>query len=258
MANHASSDQFSTPTSRDEVHEISPPPPCPMALVRACLGPPSELSTWFSDAPADKSPEVLAVAAGVSLFLALAEHDLCLFGGIMMPDDASFTTKITVHSGATALARFCCVALLDTGSARTFIRRDILDSMLSGGGASIACERKCAPRSWSGLGESAPPQTLTSVRLSVHLFRADEPTCPLAVWACMEPPSVIQHAVLLGRDSSMRLYNRFYPSPPLRPSDHRIFGELELTHHAPAGMRAYAICAIDPDASGKGFSTMAP
>ena len=210
----------------------------------------------FSDAPADHSLDVLAVAPGVDL--ALLEHGPCLIGGISTLDDTSFTTKIAVHNGPNALTSFCCVALLDTGSARTFIRRDILDSMLSGGGASIACERKCAPRSWSGLGESAPPQTLTSVRLSVHLFRADEPTCPLAVWACMEPPSVIQHAVLLGRDSSMRLYNRFYPSPPLRPSDHRIFGELELTHHAPAGMRAYAICAIDPDASGKGFSTMAP
>ena len=184
LANHASSDQFSTPTSRDEVHEISPPPPCPMALVRACLGPPSELSTWFSDAPADKSPEVLAVAAGVSLFLALAEHDLCLFGGIMMPDDASFTTKITVHSGATALARFCCVALLDTGSPQTFIRRDMLDSIFLVGGASISCKQKYAPLFWGGFGESAPLQTPTIVRLSVQLIRGDEPTCSLEVWAC--------------------------------------------------------------------------
>ena len=37
---------------------------------------------------------------------------------------------------------------------------------------------------------------------------------------------------------------------PPRPSDHRIFGELELSHHAPAGVRAYA---VNPVASGEGF-----
>ena len=60
----------------------------------------------------------------------------------------------------------------------------------------------------------------------------------------------MQHAALLGRDSWMRLNNRSYRSLPPRPSDHRIFGELELSHHAPAGMRAYA---ITPVASGGGF-----
>ena len=118
------------------------------------------------------------------------------------------------------------------------------------GAASVACERRCARRSWGGLGESAPLQTSTSIRLSAQFFRADEPTCSLAVWACVVPPSVMQHAVLLGRDSWMRFNNRTYRVLPPRPSDHRIFGELELSHHAPAGVQAYA---VNPVASSGGF-----
>ena len=108
-----------------------------------------------------------------------------------------------------------CAALLDTGSPQTLIRRDVLDTMLSVGTASITRGRKCVPRSWGDFGESAPLQTSTSVRLSVHLFRADKPTCSLAVWACVVPPSVMQHAVLLGRDSWMRFKSRSYRSLPL-------------------------------------------
>ena len=66
----------------------------------------------------------------------------------------------------------------------------------------------------------------------------------------MVSPSVMKHAVLLGRDSWMRFGCRTYRSLPPRPSDHRVFGELELSHHAPAGVRAYA---VNPDASGGGF-----
>ena len=114
------------------------------------------------------------------------------------------------------------MALLDNGSPQTFIRPNVLDRMLSVGAASVACERKCAPRSWGGFGESTPLQTSTSVRLRVQFFRADEPTCSLAVWDCVIPPSVMQHAVLRGRDSWMRLNNRSYRSPLPLPSDHRI------------------------------------
>ena len=44
----------------------------------------------------------------------------------------------------------------------------------------------------------------TSVLLRVQFFRVGQPTSSLAVWACVVPPSVMQHAVLLGRDSWMR------------------------------------------------------
>ena len=87
------------------------------------------------------------------------------------------------------------------GYPQTFIRRDEFDRMLLVGAASAACERPCNHRSWGGIGESAPLQTSTSIRLSVQFFRDNEPTCSLEVWACVVPPSVMQHAVLLGRDS---------------------------------------------------------
>ena len=111
-----------------------------------------KVSTCFSDAPADSSPEVLAVTPGVDPSLALPEHGPCLFGGIITLDDASFTTKVAVHSGANTLAPCGCVALLDTGSPQTFVRHDVLDRMLSVGAAFVACERRCAPRSWGGFG----------------------------------------------------------------------------------------------------------
>ena len=59
----------------------------------------------------------------------------------------------------------------------------------------------------------------------------------------------MQHAVLLGHDSWMRFNNGSYCCLPPRPSDHRIFGELDLSHHVPAGARTYA---INPVVSGGG------
>ena len=100
------------------------------------------------------------------------------------------------------------------------------------------------------LGESVPLKTSTSVCLSVQVFRENETTGSLAVWACVVPPSVMQHAVLLGRDSWMRFNSRSYRFLPPRPSDQRVSGELELVHHTPTGMSVYA---IDPAASDDGF-----
>ena len=81
-------------------------------------------------------------------------------------------------------------------------------------------------------------------------FRDNEPTCSLAMWACVIPPSDMQHAVLLGRDSWMRFNTRSYRALPPRPHDIRFFGELTLSHHATAGVSAYA---IDPTAQDGGF-----
>ena len=82
----------------------------------AFSGPPTEVSTFLSDAPANRSPEVLAVMPGVDPSLAIPEHGPCLVYGIITLDDASFTTNIAIRRGANALAPYGCVALLDTGS----------------------------------------------------------------------------------------------------------------------------------------------
>ena len=89
--------------------------------------PPSEFSTYFSDAPADQSQEVLEIASGVGPGLALSEHGPCLVGGTVTRDDVSFTTKLQYIAEGTP---YRCVALLDTDSPQTFIRRNVLDRML--------------------------------------------------------------------------------------------------------------------------------
>ena len=133
------------------------------------------------------------------------------------------------------------MALLDTGSTRTFIRLDVLDRMLFVGAASVACERPCSPGSWGGFDESASLRTSTSIRLSVQFFRDNEPTCLLTVWACVVPPSVTQYAVLLGPDRWMRFNTRSYRTLPPRPHNIRVFGDLTLSHHATIGVSAYVI-----------------
>ena len=135
LANPAPCKQFCTPTSPGGIPAVFMrfPQRRLSALARACPGPPSEFSTryLFSNAPAYHSPEMLAVASGVDLSLALPEHGPCLVGGIITLEDDSFTTKIAVHSGANALATFGCVVLLDTGSPQSFIRRDVLERACS-------------------------------------------------------------------------------------------------------------------------------
>ena len=97
FSNPASPQQLCAPTSPGGIHEIPPAQPLPLALARACPGPPSEVSTCFSDTPTDNSPEVLAVALGVDPSLALPKHGLCLAGGNITLDDASFATNLAVQ-----------------------------------------------------------------------------------------------------------------------------------------------------------------
>ena len=122
--------------------------------------------------------------------------------------------------------------------------------MLSVGAASSACERPSRRRSWGGFGESDPLRTATHIRLSVQFFHEKEPTCSLAVWACVVPPSAMQHAVFLGRESGMRFNTRSYRALPPRPLGNRILGELTLSHHATIGEADYA---VDPAASNGAF-----
>ena len=114
-------------------------------------------------------------------------------------------------------------ALFDTGSPKTFIGRDVLYCMLLTGTASSVCEQPSSLRSWGGFGESAPLRTATRVRLSAQFFCEKEQTCSLAVWACVVPPPVMQHAVLLGRDSWGRFNTRSYRALPPCPIDNRVW-----------------------------------
>ena len=62
------------------------------------------------------------------------------------------------------------------------------------------------------------------------------PLCYLAVWACVVPPSVMQHAILLGRDGWMRFNQCSERSLPPRLLTSGCFGELAPSHHAPTGV----------------------
>ena len=100
LANPASTGRFRTPTGSAGIHEISSAPQsCSLTTASACQGPPWEFPTYFSDAPADQSQEVLEIASGVGPGLALSEHGPCLVGGTVTLDDVSFTTKFAVHGG---------------------------------------------------------------------------------------------------------------------------------------------------------------
>ena len=162
LANPAPAGRFRTPTENTGIHEISSEPQsCSFSAASAGQGSLPPFSTFFSNAPADQSQEGLEIASDVGPDYALPEQGPCLVGGTVTLDDVSLTTKIAIHSGGDAMAPYSCVALLDTGSPQTFIRRDVLDRMLSVGAASAACERPCNPRSWGGFGESAPLRTST-------------------------------------------------------------------------------------------------
>ena len=99
LAHPASAGWFRTPAGNARIHEISSvPQSCSLIAASACQGPPSEFSTYFSDAPADQSQEGLEIASGVGPGLALSEHGPCLIGGTVTLDDVSFTTKLAIHS----------------------------------------------------------------------------------------------------------------------------------------------------------------
>ena len=98
LAHPASPGRFRTPTGNAEIHEISyASQPCSSTAASACQGPPSEFLTYFSDAPADQSQEILVIASGVGPGLALSEYGPCLVGGTVTLDDVSCTTKLQMR-----------------------------------------------------------------------------------------------------------------------------------------------------------------
>ena len=121
----------------------------------------------------------------------------------MTLDDASFTTEVAIHSGGDAIAPYRRAVLLNTGSPQTFIRRDALDHMTTGRRRFVSVR---AAQQVSFLGWVS--QTFSFTDRDPHppgrpFFREKAPTCSLTVWAYVFLPSVMQHAVLPGRDSWM-------------------------------------------------------
>jgi len=208
-----------SPTA-DGIHETSPTPPWqPPNSPLGPLLPPSTPDAY----PSSQFAQVSTVNTADHSHLPtrhppIPEHGPCLTSGIITVDDASFTTKVLVHSGPTATTRRELVALLDTGSPQSFITATAVEQLKASQAATDACERHSSPRSWGGFGTSAPLSTSVSIRLSIQFMRLQSPTAALAVWACVVPAGTMQHPILLGRDSWMRFEQRSYTTLQQQPN----------------------------------------
>ena len=108
LAHPASSHQFCTPTTPDRIQEISPAPPRPLAVAIVGPGPPLEFSTFFSDAPADHSPEVL-LSPLVSTPPSRCQNTAPASSGAILP---STTPLLQTTSRFTFIAKLAFLQLL--------------------------------------------------------------------------------------------------------------------------------------------------
>ena len=70
LANPSSAGWFRTPMGNAGIHEVSSAPQsCSLTAASACQGPFKEFPTYFSDAPADQSQEVLEMLLASALAL---------------------------------------------------------------------------------------------------------------------------------------------------------------------------------------------
>ena len=113
-----------------------------------------------------------------------------------------------MFAGTRALHTKSCVALLDTGSPASFIRKKVWNDMLGSGAALSDGEVPTQSRRWGGF-HGKPLTTSTSVRLRVLLGRkgiicgesTEDTPVQTVVWAQIIPDRVMSYDLLLGRDS---------------------------------------------------------
>ena len=158
----------------------------------------------------------------------LSEFGSDLVSGTALMDDASFTTRIGIHSGVRATRSLMAVALPDSGSPQTFITASCWQHIVNAGAADDHCIT-VSPRVFGGLGSSTAVTVDQSVRLSVQFFDDTGPTARLAVWALLVPDGSMSVDVLLGRDSWLRFSTHTYTTDsPV--SNRPLTGRLKLGH----------------------------
>ena len=91
-------------------------------------------------------------------------------GGDVRLDRRLHTTEAQAFAGMRVLRTKRCVALLDTGSLASFIRKKIRNDMLGSDAASLDGEVPTQSRRWDEF-HGKPPSTSTSLRLNVLLAR---------------------------------------------------------------------------------------
>ena len=145
----------------------------------------------------------------------LHEYGPELTGGKVLVDHSSFTTIVSIHGGRKATKKYKSVALLNSGSPSSFVTQTIIDEMLRRGAGSADMITLGKPRWWGGFADSTEQlQTNRSACFNVQFFKGKEPTARMKVPCHIVPPMVVQHDLLLGRDSFLKFQNHTYAALP--------------------------------------------
>ena len=161
----------------------------------------------------------------------LHEYGPEITGGKVSVDHSSFTTIVSIHGGRKATKKYKSVALLDSGSPSSFATQATIDEMLTRGAASADMITVGKPRRWGGFTDSTVSlQTNSSAWLNVPFFKGKEPTARMKVPCHTAPPMVLQHGLLLGRDSFLKFQNHTYAILP-KEEGKPVEGVLTLTKY---------------------------
>ena len=161
----------------------------------------------------------------------LHEYGPELTGGKVSVDHSSFTTIVSIHGGRKATKKYKSVALLDSGSPSSFVTQTVIDEMLQRGAGSADMITSGKPRWWGGFTDSTEQlQTNSSACLNVQFFKGKEPMARMKVTCHVVPPTVVQHDLLLGRDSFSTFQNHTYAALP-REAGRPVEGVLTLSQN---------------------------
>ena len=151
--------------------------------------------------PDDHVPQVrLAQERRVDAPL-IPEQGADLIGGVVIMDDVTFTTLLSLHSGISTTSRFNCRVLLGTESSQCFIHQGAFDQMVATGAADASCIRSTTPRMCSGFGSRQLLSTHRQPRTTIQLNHNGTPSASLAVWMYIVPNETMRCPLLLGRSS---------------------------------------------------------
>ena len=148
-------------------------------------------------------------------------------------DHASFTTAVSIHGDRKATITNKSVALLDSGSPSLFVTDAVINEMLQEGTASSDTITVGKPCRWGGFTDSTETlKTNRSPCLRVQFHREQKPTAQMRLCCHIVPPMVLQHDLLLGRDSLLKFEHHTYAALP-QQTGRAVVGELELRQENP-------------------------
>ena len=148
-------------------------------------------------------------------------------------DYASFTTAVSIHGDRKATKTYKSVALLDSGSPSLFVTDAVINKMLQEGAASSDMITVGKSRRWGEFTDSTETlKTNRSPCRRVQFHREQKPTAQMKLCCHIIPPMVLQHDLLLGRDSFLKFEHHTYATLP-QQTGRAVVGELELRQENP-------------------------